>query len=84
VSAASECPVAAQVEQLGGRDGVLARQRRDHVEVNRLMNDYQALVDGEGRERVLKETVQLVFSHAFAEETVLCRPCGARSRTGRC
>ncbi|WP_030678788.1 hemerythrin domain-containing protein [Streptomyces cellulosae] len=59
------------VEQLGGRDSVLARQRRDHVEMDRLMNEYQVLADGEDRERVLKETVQLVFSHAFAEETVL-------------
>ncbi|GAB2860537.1 hypothetical protein GCM10027074_29710 [Streptomyces deserti] len=66
------------VEQLGGRDSVLARQRRDHVEMDRLMNEYQVLVDGEDRERVLKETVQLVFSHAFAEETVLW-PAARRS-----
>jgi hypothetical protein len=59
------------VEQLGGGSSVLARQRRDHVEMDRLMNRYQALDDGEDRERVLKDTVQLVFSHAFAEETVL-------------
>ncbi|MFI6208438.1 hemerythrin domain-containing protein [Streptomyces sp. NPDC051041] len=59
------------VEELGGPDSVLARQRRDHVEMDRLMDRYRALADGEERERVLKETVQLVFSHAFAEETVL-------------
>ncbi|GAA2442846.1 hemerythrin domain-containing protein [Streptomyces glaucus] len=59
------------VEELGGPDSVLARQRRDHVEMDRLMDRYRALEDGEERERVLKETVQLVFSHAFAEETVL-------------
>jgi hemerythrin-like domain-containing protein len=59
------------VEELGGRGSVLARQRRDHVEMDRLMKEYEALADGEARERVLKETVQLVFSHAFAEETVL-------------
>lgn len=59
------------VEQLGGPSSVLARQRRDHAEMDRLMDRYQALADGEDRERVLQETVQLVFSHAFAEETVL-------------
>ncbi|MFG2029983.1 hemerythrin domain-containing protein [Streptomyces sp. NPDC048825] len=59
------------VEQLGGPSSVLARQRRDHAEMDRLMDDCQTLADGEDRERVLQETVQLVFSHAFAEETVL-------------
>ncbi|MFI8194878.1 hemerythrin domain-containing protein [Streptomyces sp. NPDC085946] len=59
------------VDQLGGPGSVLARQRRDHAEMDRLMARYQALDPGEERERVLKETVQLVFSHAFAEETVL-------------
>ncbi|MFD5161972.1 hemerythrin domain-containing protein [Streptomyces hawaiiensis] len=59
------------VEQLGGSQSVLARQRRDHAEMDRLMERYRALADGEEREQVLKEVVQLVFSHAFAEETVL-------------
>lgn len=59
------------VEELGGEDSVLARQRRDHVEMDRLMDEYETLGDGGDREQVLKETVQLVFSHAFAEETVL-------------
>ncbi|MFI9823634.1 hemerythrin domain-containing protein [Streptomyces sp. NPDC052013] len=59
------------VDRLGGPGSVLARQRRDHAEMDRLMDRCQALADGEDRERVLKETVQLVFSHAFAEETVL-------------
>ncbi|MFD5337973.1 hemerythrin domain-containing protein [Streptomyces hawaiiensis] len=59
------------VEQLGGPRSVLARQRRDHAEMDRLMERYRALTDGEEREQVLKEVVQLVFSHAFAEETVL-------------
>jgi hemerythrin-like domain-containing protein len=58
-------------EELGGSGSVLARQRRDHAEMDRLMDRYRALPDGEERERVLKQTVQLVFSHAFAEETVL-------------
>ncbi len=59
------------VEELGGPSSVLARQRRDHAEMDRLMERYLALADGEQRERPLKEVVQLVFSHAFAEETVL-------------
>ncbi|MBM7167616.1 hemerythrin domain-containing protein [Streptomyces sp. G44] len=59
------------VEQLGGSASVLARQRRDHAEMDRLMARHQALPDGTDRERILKQLVQLVFSHAFAEETVL-------------
>ncbi|CAL9404888.1 hemerythrin domain-containing protein [Streptomyces sp. Tu 3180] len=59
------------VEQLGGRASVLARQRRDHEEMDRLMNEYRTLDDGPRREQALKQVVQLVFSHAFAEETVL-------------
>jgi hemerythrin superfamily protein len=59
------------VEQLGGPSSVLARQRRDHAEMDRLMDRCQTLADGDDRERILQETVQLVFSHAFAEETVL-------------
>ncbi|GGX71079.1 hypothetical protein GCM10010358_26930 [Streptomyces minutiscleroticus] len=59
------------VEQLGGPNSILVRQRRDHAEMDRLMNLYRALDDGEERERALKDLVQLVFSHAFAEESVL-------------
>lgn len=59
------------VEQLGGEGSVLVRQRRDHAQMDRLMDRHQALQDGAERERVLRELVQLVFSHAFAEETVL-------------
>ncbi|MFH8935385.1 hemerythrin domain-containing protein [Streptomyces griseosporeus] len=59
------------VEQLGGSGSVLARQRREHEEMDRLMERYGALVDPGRRAAVLKQIVQLVFSHAFAEETVL-------------
>src|SRR4051812_857161 len=31
------------VEELGGRDSVLARQRRDHVQMDRMMDEYQVL-----------------------------------------
>ncbi|MGV2914926.1 hemerythrin domain-containing protein [Streptomyces alfalfae] len=59
------------VEELGGEVSVLARQRRDHAEMNRLMARHQSLPDGTERECTLKQLIQLVFSHAFAEETVL-------------
>ncbi|PWJ05224.1 hypothetical protein DKG34_23330 [Streptomyces sp. NWU49] len=59
------------VEQLGGTSSILVRQRREHEEMDRLMDQYRSLDDLHQRERVLKQVVQLVFSHAFAEETVL-------------
>ncbi|MEU0306479.1 hemerythrin domain-containing protein [Streptomyces cyaneofuscatus] len=59
------------VEQLGGEGSVLVRQRREHAEMDRLMDRCHLLTDPEEREQTLKEIVQLVFSHAFAEETVL-------------
>jgi len=58
-------------EQLGGPDGILARQRRDHREMARLMDRYREAGPGGDGERALKDVVQLVFSHAFAEESVL-------------
>ncbi|CAL9652919.1 hypothetical protein SUDANB176_06682 [Streptomyces sp. enrichment culture] len=59
------------VEQLGGGGSILVRQRGEHEEMDRLMDQYLAMDDLQQRERVLKQVVQLVFSHAFAEETVL-------------
>jgi hemerythrin superfamily protein len=59
------------VEQLGGTGSILVRQRREHEEMDRLMDQYLTLGDVHQRERGLKQVVQLVFSHAFAEETVL-------------
>ncbi|MFD0069556.1 hemerythrin domain-containing protein, partial [Streptomyces sp. NPDC127574] len=59
------------VEQMGGPDSVLTRQRRDHAAIDRLMNRYRSLSAGRGREHILREIIQRVFSHAFAEETVL-------------
>ncbi|CAL9375580.1 hemerythrin domain-containing protein [Streptomyces sp. enrichment culture] len=58
------------LEQLGGHGSVLARQRRDHAEIDRLMDRYRTGT-GRGRQQALKDVIQLVFSHAFAEETVL-------------
>ncbi|MFI9152437.1 hemerythrin domain-containing protein [Streptomyces sp. NPDC053367] len=59
------------VDQLGGSGSILVRQRREHEEMDRLMDQYPTLDDMHQREQVLKQLVQLVFSHAFAEETVL-------------
>ncbi|QIP83164.1 hemerythrin domain-containing protein [Streptomyces sp. Tu 2975] len=60
------------VEELGGEASVLVRQRRDHAKLDHLMNRY---VSGsrppEERQQALKDIIQLTFSHAFAEETVL-------------
>ncbi|MFV0126786.1 hemerythrin domain-containing protein [Streptomyces sp. HMX112] len=60
------------VDQLGGEASVLARQRRDHAELDRLMNLYESGgQDQDERRRTLRDVVQLTFSHAFAEEIVL-------------
>lgn len=61
------------VEQLGGRSSILARQRADHVRLDRLMNRARATRETGGVEhaRTLRALVRLVFAHAFAEEAVL-------------
>ncbi|MGW7464034.1 hemerythrin domain-containing protein [Streptomyces xantholiticus] len=60
------------VEELGGEASVLVRQRRDHAELDRLMNLYTAgSQPAERRRQTLEDIIQLTFSHAFAEETVL-------------
>ncbi|MGW0366961.1 hemerythrin domain-containing protein [Streptomyces sp. NPDC002990] len=59
-------------EQLGGQASVLARQRRDHAELDRLMNLYtHGSRSASERRQILHDIIQLTFSHAFAEETVL-------------
>ncbi len=58
------------VDELGGPSSVLARQRRDHVRLDRLIHELQAST-GTAQEEVLTRIDRLVFSHAFAEETVL-------------
>ncbi|GHJ22222.1 hemerythrin domain-containing protein [Streptomyces albus] len=57
-------------DELGGPGSVLARQRRDHARLDRLMDRYWSAAGDEGG-TVMRDIVQLVFSHAFAEETVL-------------
>jgi len=57
-------------DELGGPGSVLVRQRRDHIELDRLLHDLDGAT-GAAQEEVLTRIDRLVFSHAFAEETVL-------------
>src|SRR3712207_813055 len=57
-------------EELGGPGSVLVRQRADHVELDRLLHELQGTA-GRAQEEVLTRIDRLVFSHAFAEETVI-------------
>jgi hemerythrin superfamily protein len=58
------------VDELGGPGSVLARQRRDHEELDRLLQELEGST-GAAQEEVLARIDRLVFSHAFAEEAVL-------------
>jgi hemerythrin superfamily protein len=58
------------VEELGGPGSVLVRQRDDHEELNRLLRTLDGIT-GREQEDVLRRIDRLVFSHAFAEESVL-------------
>jgi hemerythrin superfamily protein len=58
------------VEELGGPGSVLVRQRRDHVRLDRLLHELDGTT-GRAQEEVLARIDRLVFSHAFAEESVL-------------
>jgi hemerythrin superfamily protein len=58
------------VVELGGTWSVLVRQKRDHVELDQLLDDLQQ-TDGVHDEQVLQKIARLVFPHAFAEEAVL-------------
>ncbi|GAB3310193.1 hemerythrin domain-containing protein [Geodermatophilus aquaeductus] len=57
-------------DELGGPGSVLVRQREDHVELDRLLHELEGGT-GRAQEEVLSRIDRLVFSHAFAEETVL-------------
>ncbi len=59
--------------EMGGPLSVLALQRADHVRLDRLMTRARSTVRTGGREhaRVLRSLARLVFTHAFAEESVL-------------
>jgi len=58
------------VAELGGAGSVLARQRRDHVELDALLRRLEDTAGAE-QDEVLTDVCRLVFSHAFAEEAVL-------------
>nr|WP_204262244.1 hemerythrin domain-containing protein [Blastococcus saxobsidens] len=48
----------------------MARQRKDHIQLDRLLHELDGST-GTAQEEVLQRIDRLVFSHAFAEETVL-------------
>jgi hypothetical protein len=58
------------VDELGGPHSVLVRQKRDHVELDRLIT---AVDESHGAQRreISNRLCRLVFPHAFAEESVL-------------
>lgn len=58
------------VDELGGAGSVLVRQRRDHVDLDRLLEQLAGAA-GAAQEELLQRINRLVFPHAFAEETVL-------------
>src|ERR1700712_2122704 len=58
------------VEELGGEGSVLARQRRDHIELDGLLRQVESTAGAE-QDEVLTRMCRLAFSHAFAEEAVL-------------
>jgi hemerythrin superfamily protein len=58
------------IDELGGPGSVLVRQRNDHTELDGLLHELDGTT-GREQERVLRRIDRLVFSHAFAEETVL-------------
>src|SRR5688572_18637747 len=58
------------VEELGGPGSVLVRQRNDHQKLDQLLRELDGTT-GREQEDVLRRIDRLVFSHAFAEESVL-------------
>lgn len=57
-------------QDMGGRWSVLARQKLDHIELDRLLNKVES-TSGVRQKLVLIKIYRLVFPHAFAEESVL-------------
>jgi hemerythrin superfamily protein len=56
--------------ELGGTMSILVRQKRDHVELDRLLHELGRSA-GDQQAEVLEQVNRLVFPHAFAEEGVL-------------
>ncbi|HEU0133296.1 MAG TPA: hemerythrin domain-containing protein [Allosphingosinicella sp.] len=61
---------AQSVSELGGKSSILARQKRDHVKLDGLLQRLNE-VPADGQNAVLLDIYRLVFPHAFAEEAVL-------------
>jgi hemerythrin superfamily protein len=63
--------IAAQsVAELGGPVSVLARQKKDHIVLDELI-EALGRTTGDAQDEVLQRLYRLVFCHAFAEESVL-------------
>lgn len=58
------------VEEMGGSASLLSRQRRDHAELERLLERVDAST-GVEQDSALLDLYRLVFPHAFAEESVV-------------
>jgi hypothetical protein len=58
------------IEEMGGPHSILVRQKRDHIELDRLLGLIDA-TSGRARRGHLNRLCRLVFPHAFAEESVL-------------
>jgi hemerythrin superfamily protein len=58
------------VSDMGGPRSVLVRQKRDHIELDRLLKAIDN-VTGSERQGLINSLCKLVFPHAFAEESVL-------------
>jgi len=58
------------VAEMGGRFSVLSLQKRDHLELNRLLHRL-TIASPADQDAVLLDIYRLVFPHAYAEETVL-------------
>jgi hypothetical protein len=56
--------------EMGGQSSVLARQKRDHIELDALLQRLDE-VPADRQGMVLLDIYRLVFPHAFAEESVL-------------
>ncbi|MDN3250427.1 MULTISPECIES: hemerythrin domain-containing protein [unclassified Streptomyces] len=56
---------------LGGSGSILMRQRRDHARLDTMMNRWLVGGTDDELDALWHDIIQLVFSHAFAEETVL-------------
>jgi len=58
------------VAEMGGAGSVLARQQRDHIELDQLLHELRQSASSE-QDETLRKIYRLAFPHAFAEETVL-------------